>query len=172
MIDKVEKMTIENLPSPSTPEEHAQLSILKQLACMPDNFRICFFHLQADKRLHGKHALLNLWHGKYDVLCVNMAGFIRKLVQAIHKGTWLADMDRYQEPEILLVDDWHLITAKDSTMETFYSLILKPRLEKKLLTVIFSEQGYTELSPILRDDLRNLLRLGLQDLDWTQKETK
>ena len=126
MIDKVEKMTIENLPSPSSPEEHALLSILKQLACMPDSFRICFFHLKADKRLHGKHALLNLWHGKYDVLCVNMADFIRELIQAIHKGTWLADMDRYQKPEILLVDDWQLITGKDSTLSLSMLLSLNP----------------------------------------------
>lgn len=111
------------------------------------------------------NALLNLWHGKYDVLCVNMADFIRELIQAIHKGTWLADMDRYQKPEILLVDDWQLITGKDSTQESFYASVLKPRLEKKLLTVIFSEQGYTELSPVLRDDLRNLLKLGFHDLD-------
>lgn len=165
MIDKVEKMTIENLPSPSTPEEYAQFSILKQLACMPDTFRICFFHLQADKRLHVKHALINLWQGKYNVLNLNIVDFVRELIDAIHKGTWLSDMDRYQKPEILLVDDWQLITAKDSTMEIFYSTVLKPRLENKLLTVIFSEQGYTELSPVLRDDLRNLLKLGFHDLE-------
>ena len=163
MTDRVEEMFIENIPAPINPEEDAQLSILKQLARMPDTFRICFFHLQADKRLHWKHALLNLWHGKYDVLRVNMADFIRELIQAIHDGTWLSDLDRYQSPEILLVDDWQLITGKDSTQESFYASVLKPRLEKKLLTVIFSEQGYTELSPILRDDLRNLLKLGLHD---------
>ena len=165
MIDKVEKMTIENLPSPSNSEEHAQLSILKQLACMPDSFRICFFHLQADKRLHWKHTLLNLWQGEYDVLNVNMADFNRELIQTIHNGTWFSDMERYLEPEILLVDDWQLITGKDSTQESFYASVLKPRLEKKFLTVIFSEQGYTELSPVLRDDLRNLLKLGFHDLD-------
>ncbi len=164
MTDRVEEMFIENLPSPINPEEYAQLSILKQLARMPDTFRICFFHLQADKRIHAKHGLLNLWQGEYDVLSVNMADFVRELIQAIHNGTWLADLDRYQEPQILLVDDWQLITGKDSTQESFYASVLKPRLEKKLLTVIFSEQGYTELSPVLRDDLRNLLKLGLRNL--------
>ena len=94
-----------------------------------------------------------------------MEDFIRELIQAIHNGKWLEDMDRYQEPEILLVDDWQLITCKESTQESFYISVLKPRLEKKLLTVIFSEQGYTELSPALRDDLRNLLKLGFHDLD-------
>lgn len=165
MTDRVEEMFIENLPAPINPEEDAQLSILKQLARMPDTFRICFFHLHADKRLHAKHGLLNLWQGEYDVLSVNMADFIRELIQAIHNGTWLSDMDRYMEPEILVVDDWQLIAAKDSTMEVFYSAVLKPRLEKKVLTVIFSEQGYTELSPVLRDDLRNLLKLGFHDFD-------
>lgn len=164
MIDKVEKMTIENLPTPDNKEECVQFNILHELARMPDTFRICFFHLQADKRLHAKHSLLKLWQGEYDVLSVNMADFIRELVQAIQNGTWLSDMDRFLAPEILLVDDWQLITGKDSTQESFYASILKPRLEKKLLTVIFSEQGYTELSPILRDDLRNLLKLSFHDL--------
>lgn len=165
MTDKVEEMFVDNLPHPHSAEEHAQLSILKQLARMPDNFRIAFFHLQADKRLHAKHALINLWQGKFNVLNLNMVDFIRELIDAIHKGTWLSDMERYQEPEIMLVDDWQLISGRDSTMEVFYSAILKPRLEKKLLTVIFSEQGYTELSPLLRDDLRNLLKLGFHDLE-------
>lgn len=165
MTDRIEDMTIENLPSPNNPEEYAQLNMLKQLAVIPDTFRIAFFHLQADKRLHAKHALINLWQGKYNVLNLNMADFTRELIVAIHKGTWLSDMDRYQKPDILLADDWQLITGKDSTMETFYSSVLKPRLEKKLLTVIFSEQGYTELSPILRDDLRNLIKLGFHESD-------
>lgn len=165
MTDRIEDMTIENLPVHNSEEEYAQFSILKQLACMPDTFRICFFHLQADKRLYAKHALINLWQGKYNVLNLNMVDFIRELIDAIHKGTWLSDMDRYQKPEILLVDDWQLITGKDSTQESFYTCILRPRLEKKLLTVIFSEQGYTVLSPVLRDDLRNLLKMGFHEAD-------
>lgn len=165
MTDRVEEMSIDNLPSPNNQEESAQLSILKQLARMPDTFRVVFFHLEADKRLHAKHALINLWQGKYNVLSLNMADFTRQLIQAIQKGTWFVDMDRYLETEILLVDDWQLITGKHSTQESFYASVLKPRLEKKVLTVIFSEQGYTELSPALRDDLRNLLKLGFHDLD-------
>lgn len=165
MTDRIEDMTTENLPSPNNPEEYAQLNMLKQLSLMPDTFRIAFFHLQADKRLHAKHALINLWQNKYTVQSINITDFTRELIEAIHKGTWLSDMNRYQEPEILLVDDWQLITGKDSTQESFYASVLKPRLEKKLLTVIFSEQGYIELSPVLRDDLRNLLKLGFHDLD-------
>lgn len=165
MTDRVEEMFIDNLPSPNNQKEYAQFGILRQLARTPGSFRIAFFHLEADKRLYAKHALINLWQSEYDVQSVNMSDFIRELIQAIHNGKWLEDMDRYQEPEILLVDDWQLITGKESTQESFYISVLKPRLEKKLLTVIFSEQGYTELSPALRDDLRNLLKLGFHDLD-------
>lgn len=165
MTDRIEDMIIENLPPVTTTEEQVQLNLLKQVAIHPDIFRLVFFHMPADVRLQAKHALINLWQGEYNVLSLNMADFTRELIEAIHKGTWLSDMNRYQESEILLVDDWQLITGKDSTQESFYASVLKPRLEKKVLTVIFSEQGYTELSPILRDDLRNLLKLGFHDLD-------
>lgn len=164
-IDRIECLTLDTIPPGITSEQQSQLNILRQVAIHPDIFRLVFFHLPADTRLHAKHALINLWQSEYNVLSLNIAEFTRQLIQAIHNGKWLEDMDRYQEPEILLVDDWQLITGRDSTQEYFYVSVLKPRLEKKLLTIIFSEQGYTELCPALRDDLRNLLKLGFHDLD-------
>ena len=163
-IDRIEFFTLDTL-SATAPEEQVQLNVLKQVARYPDAFRLVFFHLPADVRLHAKHALINHWKNEYEIQSINIADFTRQLIEAIHKGTWLSDMNRYQESEILLVDDWQLITGKDSTQESFYVSVLKPRLEKKVLTVIFSEKGYTELSPVLRDDLRNLLRLGFHEED-------
>ena len=60
MIDRVEDMTISNLPPTSKPEDWVQLNMLKQLALHPDIFRLVFVGpLPADIRLHAKYALIN-----------------------------------------------------------------------------------------------------------------
>lgn len=165
MIDRVEFMTLDTLPRASTPEIEVQFNMLKQLAFHPNVFRFVFFHFPADLRLHAKYALINLWQNEYDIRSVNIADYTQELIAAIYRGTLISDLKDYEEPDILLVDDLQLITGKDSTQEAFYVSVLKSRIEKKRLTVLFSEQGYTELSPVIRDDLRNLLKLGFRDWD-------
>lgn len=164
-IDRIEFMTLDTLPLAQTGEVQAQLNMLKQLALHPDIFRLVFFHLPADIRLHAKHALVSQLQKEYEVQSLNIADFTQELIAAIHKGTWISDLKHYEEAQVLVVDDLQFITGKDATQETFYASVLKPRLEKKLLTVLFSEHGYTELSPVMRDDLRNLLKLGFHELD-------
>lgn len=164
-IDRVEFMTLDTLPAATTPEEQVQLDMVKQLALHPDIFRLVFVGpLPADFRLHVKYALLNKWQNQHDILSINITEFTQELITAIHKGTWISDLKHYEEPDILLVDDLQFITGKDSTQEAFYVSVLKPRLEAgNKLTVIFSEYSYDMLSITLRDDLRNLLRLGFHE---------
>lgn len=164
-IDRVEFMTLDTLPLDQPGEVQVQLNMLKQLALHPDIFRLMFFHLPADVRLHAKQALVAHLQKEYEVQSLNIADFTQELITAIHKGTWITDLKHYEKAPVLVVDDLQFITGKESTQEAFYSSVLKLRLEKKRLTVLFSEQGYTELSPVLRDDLRNLLKLGFHDLD-------
>ena len=164
-IDRVEFMTLDTLPLAQTSEVQVQLNMLKQLAQYPDIFRLVFFHLPADIRLHAKHALVSHLQKEYEIQCLNIADFTQELVTAIRKGTWVSDLKHYGNAPVLIVDDLQGITGKDATQEAFYTSVLKPRLEKKRLTVLFSEQGYAELSSVLRDDLRNLLRLGFHEED-------
>lgn len=164
-IDRIEFMTLDTLPPASTPEEQVQLNMLKQLALHPDIFRLAFFYLRADIRLHAKHALISALKKDYEVQNLNIADFTQELITAIHNGTWISDLKHYEEAPVLICDDLQFIVGKDSTQEAFYASVLKPRLEKKRLTVLFSEKGYTELSAIMRDDLRNLLKLGFHEDD-------
>ena len=164
-IDKIECMTMETIPLANTPEEQVQLNMLKQLALYPDTFRLAFFHLPADLRLHAKYALIHALQKDYEVQTLNIADFTQELITAIHNGTWISDLKHYEEAPVLICDDLQFIVGKDSTQEAFYASVLKPRLEKKSLTVLFSEKGYTELSAIMRDDLRNLLKLGFHEYD-------
>ena len=167
MIDRVEDMTISNLPPTSKPEDWVQLNMLKQLALHPDIFRLVFVGpLPADIRLHAKYALINKWQNQHDILSINITEFTQELIEAIHKGIWISELKHYEEPDILLVDDLQFITGKDSTQEAFYASVLKPRLETgNKLTILFSEYSYDILSVTLRDDLRNLLKLGFHDTD-------
>lgn len=164
-IDRTELMDLSTLriPDQLTPELADQIRILKQLAFQPDRYRFVFFHMPADLRLHCKWALRNFWQ-KHEVQSVNMSQFIQQLVESIHNGNWLADLKKYEDAPILLADDFQLITGKFSTQEIFYS-VLKTRLEKGLLTVLFSEYSYPELRIAMRDDLRNLLCLGIHDVN-------
>lgn len=164
-IDRIELMTLDALPLAQAGEVQVQLNMLKELALHPDIFRLVFFHLPADIRLHAKHALVSHLQKEYEVQLLNIADFTQELITAIHRGTWISDLKHYENAPVLIADDLQFISGKESTQEAFYASVLKPRLEKKLLTVLFSEQGYTELSPILRDDLRNLLKLGFHEDD-------
>ena len=165
-IDRIEFMTLDTLPPAPTDDVQIQLHMLKQLALHPDRFRLIFFHLPADIRLHAKHALMSFLQKDYTVQCLNIADFTRELIAAIRNDSWATDLKHWEEAQVLIVDDLHFITGKDVTQEAFYTSVLKPRLEKKRLTVLFSEKSYTALSAAMRDDLRNLIKLGFHHEDF------
>ena len=163
-IDRTELMTLDNLPPAPTPEVQVQFNMLKQLALQPvGTFRLAFFPLPADLRLHAKSSLLNMWQNEHEVQSISILEFTQELLDAIYKGTWISHMKHYTDPEILIIDDLQYLSGKESTQESLFLSVLKPRLEKRRVTILFSEYGYAELSPAMRDDLRNLLRLSFHN---------
>lgn len=168
MLDRIECMFLSNLPPAPTPKVQMQVDILHQVALHPAAFRLVGFYMPADFRLHAKYALLNRFYDDSSigsVESINAVDFTAELLDAIHAGNWLTAMKHYIEPDILVVDDLELICSKESTQESFYVSVLKPRLEAKKLTIMFSEYPYEELAICMRDDLRNLLRLGFHEDD-------
>lgn len=166
MIDRTECMFLSTLPPAPTPEAQSQTNVLCQVAMHPDAFRLCCFYFPADYRLFCKHALLNKYYDDTTVgsiESINMSDFVTELLEAIREGNWLTAMNHYSIPDILVIDDMQLISGKQSTEECFYIYVLKRRLEEKKLTILFSEESYEALSVTLRDDFRNLLRLGSHD---------
>ena len=168
MLDRVEYMFLSTLPPAPTPEAQSQVNMLHQVAMYPDAFRLCCFYFPADYRLFAKHALLNKYYDDARVGSVEsiiISDYIAELLDAIHAGNWLTAMKHYIEPDILVVDDWELICSKESTQESFYVSVLKPRLEAKKLTILFSQYPYKDLAICIRDDLRDLIQLGFHEDD-------
>ena len=168
MLDRIECMFLSNLPPAPTPEVQMQVNILHQVALHPAAFRLVGFYMPADFRLHAKYALLNRFYDDSSigsVESINAVDFTAELLAAIHEGNWLSAMNHYTKPDILCVDDLQVICGKQSTQELFFSCVLKPRLEAKKLTIMFSDYPYEELAICMRDDLRNLLRLGFHEDD-------
>lgn len=168
MLDRIECMFLSNLPPAPTSEVQVQVNILHQVALHPAAFRLVGFYMPADYRLHAKHALLNRFYDDASigsVESINAVDFTAELIEAIHAGTWLTAMNHYAEPDVLVVDDLQLICGKESTQESFYASVLKPRLERKKLTILFSQYPYKELAICMRDDLRDLIQLGCHEDD-------
>ena len=160
LLNAPEYTTFETFPIST--ENEQQIKAAKQLADDPFSFRCMFFHLPADQRLHLKYALINQLADKDHIVdSVNIADFIEGLLEALRQGAGCSYARYYVDSDILLVDDLQLMANKETTQETFYAHILKPRIEAGLPTVMLSECSHEELSGSLRKDLHNLLRLGL-----------
>lgn len=167
MLDRTECMFLSNLPPAPTPEVQMQLNILHQVALHPAAFRLVGFYMPADYRLHAKYALLNKFYDDStigSVESINAIDFTTELLAAIRAGTWLTAMKHYTEPDVLVVDDLQLISG-ESTQESFYASVLKPRIEGKKLTILFSQYPYKDLAICMRDDLRDLIQLGFHEDD-------
>ena len=168
MLDKVECMFLSTLPPAPTPEAQSQVNMLHHAAMHQDAFRLCCFYFPADYRMFAKHALLNKYYDDARVRSVesiSISDYIAELLDAIHAGNWLTAMKHYIEPDILVVDDFGIIGSKESTQESFYISVLKPRMEAKKLTILFSQYPYKDLAICMRDDLRDLIQLGFHEDD-------
>ena len=128
-IDRIEFMTLDTLPLDQPGEVQVQLNMLKQLALHPDIFRLMFFHLPADIRLHAQHVLVSLLQKEYEVQSLNIADFTQELISTINKGTWASALKPYEEAKVLIVDNLQFVAGKDAMQEAFYASVIKPRLE-------------------------------------------
>jgi chromosomal replication initiator protein len=162
VIDKTEFMTFDNFSV--TPENEPQVYLAQRLADNPQEFRCMFFHLPADQRLHLKNAIANQW-GKDDrnFMDISVTDFMEELIGAIRNGEDCSYVRYYMDCDIMLVDDLQLMANRENTQEVFYAHVLKPRIEAGLVTVMFSECSHKELARAFREDLHNLLRLGMHN---------
>jgi len=159
-ITRTEDMTIDTFPITET--NRADYNICKELLKHPEMFRLVFFNLPANEGLHLKYALINYWKGNVDWTCATASEFTTDLIAAIMSGSRPYDLAKYLEPEVLILDDAQHVAGKDATQEELY-IILKQRLEKKKVTVIFSELGMDRLRVAMRDELVPLLTMGIPE---------
>ena len=159
-IGRIEDMTMDTFKL--TDHNRANYNVCKEMLSHPDCFRLIFFHLPSSEGLHLKYAIINFWKDSVNWRSVTMKEFTNDLLTEIYKGTRPFDMSKYDEPDVLLVDDVQQIAKKEATQEEFYN-ILKRRLESKKLTVIFSPYSIEHLSMSTSNELIQLLLLGVPE---------
>ena len=159
-IDKTERMTFAAIPA--TPESESQIALARHLAAHPEDYCCVFLHLPANQRFHLIHAISNQWKkDNRSFVIINVADFTDGLIAAIRHGEESSYVCSYADPDILIVDDLQFFAGKETTQKAFYAYILKRRMACGRLTVLLSEYDHEDLAGLLREDLHNLLRLGL-----------
>lgn len=159
-ITRIEDMTMDTFPVNA--QNRSDYHVCREMLLHPELFRLVFFHLPASEGLHLKHAIMNDWKSRVDWRSVSAREFTDDLVSAIYKGTHPFDMAKYEEPDVLIVDDLQHLAGKEATQEDFY-IILKRRLENRKLTILFSQCGIEDLRTAMRDELVHLLTMGVPD---------
>ena len=156
-ITRIEDMTVDTFVCNDSNREAWERC--KALLLTPEQYRLVFFALPADEGLHLKYAILNFPQQNVKWECATIGKFTMDLVDAIHAGNWKPALEKYTQPQALILDDLQHIAGKESTQEFFYR-ILKERLEQKKLTVLFSVRSLGTMRPAMTDELYQLLLLG------------
>lgn len=159
-VTRIEDMTMDTFPI--TELNRADYNVCKEMIFNPGFFRLVFFNLPSSEGLHLKYAITNYWKTSVDWTAVTVSEFINDLIAEIHKGSRPLDLSRYEDPAVLIVDDLQHLAGKEVTQEEFYNLV-KRRLERKKLTIAFSEFGLEHLRIAMRDELVHLLTMGIQE---------
>ena len=160
MITRVEDMTMENFPLEE--EYHEAWVRVKALLDAPDRFRLLYVGLPSAPRLHLKHGMANYWKDRTDWVHCSIYAYTEELVRAIEKAQTFEFRPKYEEPQILLLDDLEVVCGKEATQEEIW-LLIKRRLEAGKTTIVFSEYQLYQLRLTLTDQLFSLLTLGLTD---------
>lgn len=114
----------------------------------------------AADRLALKKALLQELENTNTAYCaINCGEFTDQLVEAIREDKINACVARYQEAELLVLDDAQYLGGKDATQEFAYD-ILKKRAECGRLTLFFASRPYAALAKDFRTDLYALMGSG------------
>lgn len=162
----IEKMKFENFFEnfDLTDENKALYAVCREAAETPEQFRLLFVHAAADERFCLKWSMLNkLKENQREFKSISIQDFCDDAVTKIKTRKNKAEnYSEYTEPAILCCDDFQFIAGKEATQEQFYRCVLKPRLEQKRLTVVFSEVSLEQLlrTRNCRVELLNFLRLG------------
>ena len=159
--DKVENMTIDTFV-PESERARVSYEICKQVLIAPEQFRLVFVDLEADGLFHLRNAMVNFWRGREDILSESVETFMDELGEAIRAWDFTRFRAKYLQPQILLLDDMHLLERRETTQQELYG-ILKTRLEQKKLTILFSPYSLSQIRLTVVDELTQLLRLGLHE---------
>jgi len=158
--DRTELMTLDTFPV--NDRNRPQYNLCRELLLSPKSFRLVYFQLPADERLHLKYSILNYLQDKEDLLSVTASEFVDDLISGIMGGTFAEAQEPYLQHDILLVDDLEHLSLKQSTQDELY-IIIKKRLENRKLTILLSEFGLETLRITVQDDLIHLLKLGIHE---------
>lgn len=158
MITRVEDMTMENFPMRE--EYHEAWTRVKALLNAPDRFRLLYISLPSAPRLHLKYGMVNYWKDRTDWAHCSIHTYTEELVCAIQKAQTIEFRPKYQEPQILLLDDLEEVCGKEATQQEIWWLI-KKRLEAGKTTIVFSEYPLCRMCMTLTDPLFSLLTMGV-----------
>lgn len=162
MTDRIEDMRLDNFAV--TAANLANYNMCRHLLEAPQDFRLVFLHMPSHQRFHLKQALLNGWREKdeeVDWCSITASELVGELLESIRRGNIPYDARKWIAPSILLLDDIQELVGSESTQIEFYR-ILKKRLESRKTTVLFSEVGMEHLHLLIRDDVLNIMRLGIK----------
>lgn len=158
--DKIELFTFDTFIV--TENNRVHYNTAKKLAIDPDAFRLTFFNLPAQQALHLKHSLLRFWKSSVEWGSFSTYEFVDDLIFDIRNDIYPYRIQKYIDPKVLILDDIQYIMGKESTQEELYR-ILKMRLEKSKVTILFSACDIENIRVLLRDDMYNLLTLATHD---------
>jgi chromosomal replication initiator protein len=125
-------------------------------------------------KTHLLHAIGNAFLSNYKskkVLCFTIERFMTEFVQAIRSNTMQKFHQKYQEADILLVDDIQDLAHKEQTQDAFFHIFNNFHdLHKQ---IVFSCDAYPNNLPGITQKLRSRLGSGLiADLLTPTLETK
>lgn len=158
--DRVEDMTLDTYV-PGNEKSRCNYKMALQILKNEDIWRLAFFDFPAGDGFHVFHGMRHYWRNRYDVLAVHTNEFIEELIQSIQSRDNL-NRDKFVNPQILLIDDVHFLMNKESTQYELY-VLLKKRMEERKLTILFSPYGISQMRTYFRDDLIQLLALGIKE---------
>lgn len=157
---RVEDMTLD-VYVPTTEKNRMNYMQLRQLLKNEDSWRFAFFDFTSDDGFRVFHGLRHYWRNRNDVLGVHANEFMDDIVQDICYGLGVF-CEKYFAPKILLMDDGHFLMSSETSQRELY-VLLKKRLEAKKLTILMSPYGLSEMRTYFRDDLIQMMALGLQE---------
>ena len=136
-----------------TTENQNAFEVAKELLCNPDRHRLVVFIASAPET----ESLIRVLSKIGDIVThSNFFNVGEELVAQILSGTRPLRLEKFETPEVLILEDLPYLAYRQATQENVFTL-LKNRIEAQKLTIIFSTIPLSRLRATMRDDLYQLL---------------